>query len=142
MQVQKSIVEEEVRDFGIKSLGDVPLDEFGRADANLDADESPFDTESEIKFIGNEVLKFIYNGSQVNEDATQGNGFSPSDQVMQEADSDLESVPCDEIESLSGFEADVSEDDDRQSVHKEELTKTDEAAANNVIDELVDMTKP
>ncbi|GJV99083.1 hypothetical protein Tco_1554335 [Tanacetum coccineum] len=108
MQVQKSIVEEEVREFGIKSLGDVSLDEFGGADANLDADESPFDTETEIKFIGKE----------------------------QEADSDLESVPGDEIESLSGFEADVSEDDDRQSVHKEELTKTDEAAANNVIDEV------
>ncbi|GJY91451.1 hypothetical protein Tco_0506647 [Tanacetum coccineum] len=94
------------------SLGDVPLDEFGRADANLDADESPFNTKSETKFIGKEVPKFIYNGSQVNEDANQGTGFSLFDQVMQEADSDLESMPGDKIESLSGFEADESDDDD------------------------------
>ncbi|GJU69077.1 hypothetical protein Tco_1255336 [Tanacetum coccineum] len=42
MQVQETIVEEEVKEFGIKSLGDVPLDEFCGADAYLDADESPF----------------------------------------------------------------------------------------------------
>ncbi|GJS37642.1 retrovirus-related pol polyprotein from transposon TNT 1-94 [Tanacetum coccineum] len=40
--VQETIVDEEVRESGIKSLGDVPLDAFGRADVNLDADESPF----------------------------------------------------------------------------------------------------
>ncbi|GKF12626.1 hypothetical protein Tco_0050552, partial [Tanacetum coccineum] len=95
------------------SLGDVPLDEFGRADTNLDADESPFNTNSETKFNGKEVLKFIYNGSQVNEDANQSTGFSLFDQVMQEADSDLESMLGDKIESLSGFEADESDDDDR-----------------------------
>ncbi|GKA05110.1 hypothetical protein Tco_0684230 [Tanacetum coccineum] len=35
-------VEEEVREPRIRSLGDVPLDEFCGADAYLDADESPF----------------------------------------------------------------------------------------------------
>ncbi|GKD42786.1 hypothetical protein Tco_1267431 [Tanacetum coccineum] len=130
---------EEVRESGLKSMGDVPLDEFGRADANLDADESPFDTKSEIKFIRKEVPKFIYNGSHVNKDATKG--FSLSNQVIQKADSDLESMPGDEIESLSEFEADESNDDDRQSVHKKYLTKTDEAAADNILDELADMAK-
>nr|GEX99526.1 hypothetical protein [Tanacetum cinerariifolium] len=106
-QVQESIIDEEVRESGIKSLGDVPLDEFGRADAN----ESPFDTESKIKFIGKEVPKFIYNGSQFNEDATQGTGFFISDQVIQEGDFDLESMPGDKIESLPGFEELESDDD-------------------------------
>nr|GEY32174.1 retrovirus-related Pol polyprotein from transposon TNT 1-94 [Tanacetum cinerariifolium] len=91
---------------GIQSLGYVQLDEFGGADANLDADESPFDME-----------------------------FSISDQVMQTADSDLESMPGDEIGSLSGFEADESDSDDHKSKHKEELLKTDETAADNVLDD-------
>ncbi|GJW26132.1 hypothetical protein Tco_0039943 [Tanacetum coccineum] len=110
-KIQESIVEEEVIESGIKSLGDVPLDQFGEADANLDVNESLFDTESEIKFIGKEVPKSIYNGSQFNEDATQGTVFSISDQVMQEADSDLESMPGDEIESLYGFEEPETNDD-------------------------------
>nr|GEX90934.1 hypothetical protein [Tanacetum cinerariifolium] len=107
LKVQESIVDEEARESGIKSLGDVPLDEFGGADAN----ESLFDTESKIKFIGKEVPKFIYNGSQFNEDATQGTGFFISDQVIQEADFDLESMHGDEIESLPGFEELESDDD-------------------------------
>nr|GEV55067.1 hypothetical protein [Tanacetum cinerariifolium] len=40
---------------GIQSLGYVQLDEFGGADANLDADESSFDMELEIKFIRKDV---------------------------------------------------------------------------------------
>ncbi|GJS03885.1 hypothetical protein Tco_0320393 [Tanacetum coccineum] len=110
-KIQESIVEEEVIESGIKSLGDVPLDQFGEADANLDVDESLFDTESEIKFIGKEVPKSIYNGSQFNEDATQGTVFSIHDQVMQEADSDLESMPRDEIKSLYRFEEPKTNDD-------------------------------
>ncbi|GKE32125.1 hypothetical protein Tco_1451447 [Tanacetum coccineum] len=43
-KVQETIVKEEVREPVIKSLGDAPLDEFRGADANLDADKSPFDT--------------------------------------------------------------------------------------------------
>ncbi|GJS14321.1 hypothetical protein Tco_0408793 [Tanacetum coccineum] len=87
----------------IKLMGDALFDEFGGADANLDANESPFDTKSEIKFIGKEVPKFIYIGSQVNEGDTQGTGLSIFDQ--------------------------------------EELSKADEAAIDNVIDELDDMAK-
>ncbi|GJV56825.1 hypothetical protein Tco_1457830 [Tanacetum coccineum] len=41
-KVQETIVEEEVKESGIKSLGDVPLDEFCGADANSDADEILF----------------------------------------------------------------------------------------------------
>ncbi|GKD47927.1 hypothetical protein Tco_1276903 [Tanacetum coccineum] len=69
----------------IKSMGDALFDEFGGADANLDANESPFDTESEIKFIGKEVPKFIYIGSQVNEGDTQGTGLSIFDQIIKDS---------------------------------------------------------
>ncbi|GKD99632.1 hypothetical protein Tco_1387616, partial [Tanacetum coccineum] len=129
--VQETIVDEEVRESGIKSLGDVPLDAFGRADANLDADESPFNTESETKFIGKEVPKFIYNGSQVNEDANQGTGFSLFDQVMQEADSDLESMPGDKIESLSGFKADDDDLDMANSKNENVNASTDKPSQSD-----------
>nr|GEU63627.1 hypothetical protein [Tanacetum cinerariifolium] len=56
-----------------------------------------------------------------------------------EADSHLESMPGGEIESLSGFKADESDNDDPQSMHKEELSKTEEAATDNILDELADM---
>ncbi|GJZ15404.1 hypothetical protein Tco_0551081 [Tanacetum coccineum] len=111
-KVEKPTNEEIVKEFGLKSLGDIPLDEFGGADAKR--------------------FPNSYDGSLVNDD-------SLSDQVMQEADSDLEYMPGDEIESLSGFEADESDNDDCQSMHKEELSKTDEAAADNIHDEIAYM---
>ncbi|GKC61316.1 hypothetical protein Tco_1088914, partial [Tanacetum coccineum] len=89
---------------------------------NLDADESPFDTKSEIKFIRKEVPKFIYNGSHVNKDATKG--FSLSNQVIQKADSDLESMPSDETDSLSGFES---------------FELDDEVVVDNILYELANM---
>ncbi|GKE58114.1 hypothetical protein Tco_1497299, partial [Tanacetum coccineum] len=99
-----SIVEEEVREFGIKSLGDVLLDEFSGADANLAANEIPFDTNSKIKFIGKEVLTFKYDDSQTNDDGIEITMIDSSNDVeAKEDDSDLESMPGDEIESLSGF---------------------------------------
>ncbi|GJS81595.1 retrovirus-related pol polyprotein from transposon TNT 1-94 [Tanacetum coccineum] len=102
-RVQETIIEEEVRKFGIKYLGDVPLDKLGG-------------------------LMLIWMLMR-----------APLTQIMQEVDSDLESMHGDEIESLSEFEADESNDDDRQSMHKKYLTKTDEAAADNILDELADM---
>ncbi|GJZ25445.1 retrovirus-related pol polyprotein from transposon TNT 1-94 [Tanacetum coccineum] len=56
------------------------------------------------------------------------------------ADSDLESMPDDEIESVSGFEVDDDEEEeDDHSKDKAELSKTNEAVADDMIDELVDM---
>ncbi|GJZ67749.1 hypothetical protein Tco_0630989 [Tanacetum coccineum] len=49
------------------------------------------------------------------------------------------SMPGDEIESLSRFDADETDDDDTKSEHKEEFSKADEEAADNVLDELPDM---
>ncbi|GJV12877.1 hypothetical protein Tco_1354418 [Tanacetum coccineum] len=60
---------------------------------------------------------------------------SSIDQEMQEADSDLESMPDDAILFVSGFEeADVDE-----SRNVEELLAADKAAADNVTGEYVDM---
>nr|GEU87597.1 NADPH--cytochrome P450 reductase [Tanacetum cinerariifolium] len=57
---------------------------------------------------------------------------------MTEADSDLESMHDDEIESISGFEANDN-DEDVNSKNKAELSKTDKAYADHMIDELVDI---
>ncbi|GJW04354.1 hypothetical protein Tco_1563210 [Tanacetum coccineum] len=54
---------------------------------------------------------------------------------MQEVDSDLESMPDDEILFVSGFE----EANDNDSENVKELSVVDEPTADNVIDELVDM---
>ncbi|GKC96578.1 hypothetical protein Tco_1162020, partial [Tanacetum coccineum] len=54
---------------------------------------------------------------------------------MQEADSNLESMPDDKIPFVSGFE----EVNDNDSENVEELLVVDEPTADNVIDELVDM---
>nr|GEZ34231.1 hypothetical protein [Tanacetum cinerariifolium]GEZ83929.1 hypothetical protein [Tanacetum cinerariifolium] len=54
---------------------------------------------------------------------------------IQEVNSDLESMPDDEILSMSGFE----EADDNDSENVEELSLADKHTADNVIDELVDM---
>nr|GFC74565.1 hypothetical protein [Tanacetum cinerariifolium] len=59
---------------------------------------------------------------------------------MTEVVSDLEYMPDDEIEFVYGFKANDDEEDDK-SKNKEELSKTDEAAIDNVLDELVDMAK-
>ncbi|GJV00104.1 hypothetical protein Tco_1329374 [Tanacetum coccineum] len=97
-------------------------------DLSLDADECPYDTESELKVAWKRDPSVI--------------DISPADQDMTKADSDLESMPGDDIESLFWFEAEeFDHDDDIHFMHKEELSKDDEKAADNVIDELVDMAK-
>ncbi|GKB33741.1 hypothetical protein Tco_0873142 [Tanacetum coccineum] len=50
--VKETIVEEVVKDFGITSLGNVTFEDLYGYDINMDTDESPFDNEFDIKFIG------------------------------------------------------------------------------------------
>ncbi|GJU69302.1 hypothetical protein Tco_1255561 [Tanacetum coccineum] len=57
MHVHETIVEEVVKDSGITSLGNVTFEDFYGYDTKMDADESPFDIESEIKFIRKVDLK-------------------------------------------------------------------------------------
>ncbi|GJT07535.1 hypothetical protein Tco_0841997 [Tanacetum coccineum] len=118
-------------------------------DLSLGADESPYDTESEIKVVKRLnfqhtklEIKFVRKAvSNIVKDERVID-ISPADQDMTKADSDLESMPGDDIESLFWFEAEeFDHDDDIHFMHKEELSKDDEKAADNVIDELVDMAK-
>ncbi|GJZ26114.1 hypothetical protein Tco_0570367 [Tanacetum coccineum] len=82
-------------------------------DEKRSADESPFDTESEIKFIKKEVPKSTNDNdygigsvhqTMHNDDAQITLIVSSRDTKIQEADSDLESMPDDEIESISGYD--------------------------------------
>ncbi|GJS98400.1 hypothetical protein Tco_0819570 [Tanacetum coccineum] len=131
MHVQKHTDKEVVEESGIKSLGNVIFDELYGHDLDMGANESPFDTKSRIKFVGkaNPTLNLT----------NQGAGSLLADKELTKADSDLESMPDDEIESVSGFEVDTNDDEKNCNEHKEELSKTDEAIVDNMIDELVDM---
>ncbi|GJS05953.1 hypothetical protein Tco_0362749 [Tanacetum coccineum] len=133
MQEHETIINKAVEDplaidSGIKSLGNVNLDElYQDQNVNMEAEESPFDTDSEIKFIGKV-------DQEMNVDADNTFiGSSSFDQDLEDADSDLESMPNDEILSISGNE---DEDDD-----SEELCTADEIAANNVINKLINIAK-
>ncbi|GKB00337.1 hypothetical protein Tco_0828330 [Tanacetum coccineum] len=90
----------------------IPLNEFGGVDAKLGADESPFNTESEIKFVGKKVPTFKYDDSQINDGI--------------------------EITLIDSFK---DTDDDTMSVHNENFSKDGENATDKVIDELVDLEK-
>nr|GEX90824.1 hypothetical protein [Tanacetum cinerariifolium]GEX90831.1 hypothetical protein [Tanacetum cinerariifolium] len=129
MHVHETIVKEVVMNSRITLLGIILFEElYGYAK------ESPFDTESEIKFMGKEkVVPNTHDG--VVEITLVG---SSRDAEFQEADSDLELMPDDEIESVSGFEADNNDEDDHFK-NKKEPTQTAEADVDNVIDKLVDM---
>ncbi|GJR45894.1 hypothetical protein Tco_1313997 [Tanacetum coccineum] len=109
-----------------KKIGNVNLDELLKDHkVNEEAEESPFDTESEIKLIGKE------NVDQEMHDAADTTliGDSHADQEMEEAHSDLESMPDDEIMFVSRND---DEDDDSK-----ELSMADEIAADNLIEKLI-----
>ncbi|GJW02947.1 hypothetical protein Tco_1561803 [Tanacetum coccineum] len=101
--------------------------------------------ESDIKSLGNYIeskIKFVGKATSDITKVERVIDITPANQDMTKANSNLESMPGDNLESLSGFETKESDhDDDIHSVHKEELTKDDEKAADNMIDELVDMAK-
>ncbi|GJR69565.1 hypothetical protein Tco_0015630 [Tanacetum coccineum] len=137
--VHEHIDEEVVEDFGIKSLGNVSFYELYGNDENRSVDANPFDTESKIKFIRKEVPKPItqLNPSKFKDKFTNVVADSTLvtslflDEEMKETDSDLESMPDDEIMSMS--------DNDEVIDDSEELSKDDEDDADHVIVELVHM---
>ncbi|GKD01038.1 hypothetical protein Tco_1171312 [Tanacetum coccineum] len=139
MQIHEHIDEEVVEDFGIKSLGNVSFYELYWNDENKSVDANPFDTESKIKFIRKEVPKPItqLNPSEFKDKFTNVVADSTLvtslflDEEMKETDSDLESMPDDEIMSMS--------DNDEVIDDSEELSKDDEDDVDHVIDELVHM---
>ncbi|GJR15416.1 retrovirus-related pol polyprotein from transposon TNT 1-94 [Tanacetum coccineum] len=103
----------------IKLLGNVNFDEMYGNALDMSADKSSFDTKLEIKFIGKEVPMTTADSKPLPIVSKHQELNAESDQVMKEAGYDLESMPGDKI--------------------KKKFSKTDETAADNVIDELVDM---
>ncbi|GJX29449.1 hypothetical protein Tco_0237528 [Tanacetum coccineum] len=75
---------------------------------NLGIDESPFDIDSEIKFVRkvNPTLNLTNRGAS----------SLLADKELTEDDSNLESMSDDEIESVFGFEADIDDVEDNHSV--------------------------
>nr|GEW22919.1 reverse transcriptase domain-containing protein [Tanacetum cinerariifolium] len=113
-KVQEKIIKEgetnvedvvELVDSDLHSVGDVTLKSL-----NEPADESPYDTVSEIK-----VIKSIF-----------------------QDDYDLESMPGDEIGLVSESKTSAYEEDDIHSSHKE-LSNSEERDADNIIKEMADM---
>ncbi|GKA78456.1 hypothetical protein Tco_0784993, partial [Tanacetum coccineum] len=88
------------------------------------ADENPFDTELEIKFVKS------YNPFTDNEEP-----LFTSNELDTEEDSELASIPDDEIGSPSAFQT----FDTKESLSEPKLSKSEEKYANNVLDELTDL---
>ncbi|GJX02546.1 hypothetical protein Tco_0186459 [Tanacetum coccineum] len=88
------------------------------------ADENPFDTESEIKFVKS------YKPVTDNEEPL----FTSKESDTKE-DSELASIPDDEIGSPSAFQT----SDTKESLSKPKLSKSEEKDADNVLDELADL---
>ncbi|GKA07529.1 putative reverse transcriptase domain-containing protein [Tanacetum coccineum] len=147
-----NIVKEEVRYSWITSLGNISLEEllasYENKEANKEGYKSPCDTESEIKVVkrmnllhtnDEDQIKFmgpVY--SNIEDDTVEP---QLNDQLMHEVGSDLESMHGDDIMSLSKFEGDKLDENVDQFEHKEDLSKDDEKANDNVINELVDMAE-
>ncbi|GJT47291.1 retrovirus-related pol polyprotein from transposon TNT 1-94 [Tanacetum coccineum] len=108
--VQKSIDEEFVKESGLESLGYIPLEEFGRADAELD-----------ITFLGPV--------------------YDEMDELVEEtAESNLHSMPNDEVELISWFEVAHSKEKGTANTEtKVTLIQSEEATADNILDELDDL---
>ncbi|GKB11695.1 hypothetical protein Tco_0845618, partial [Tanacetum coccineum] len=132
--------QEEVKESGLESLGDVTfeqiMDEYDQKNkAAQEVPESPYDTESEIKIIKR------FQPSQPDDDAQiTFLGAEPYDmeidQTLKKADSDetdsgLQSMPDDDLASLSGFEAEDSDDEGSLSNHQDNLSNEGTAETFN-----------
>ncbi|GJS69564.1 retrovirus-related pol polyprotein from transposon TNT 1-94 [Tanacetum coccineum] len=94
------------------------MDEYEKKNSVDQEDlESPYDTESEIKFIKSYKVSTI-----------------------SVADSDLHSIPDDEVESISRFKAaDSNKEGIENTKTKATLTQSEEGTADNILDDMVDL---
>ncbi|GJX00846.1 hypothetical protein Tco_0184759 [Tanacetum coccineum] len=112
---------------GTKEQDNVVTEEINMGDDGTEfdtADENPFDTELEIKFVKS------YNPFTDNEEP-----LFTSNELDTEEDSELASIPDDEIGSPSAFQT----FDTKESLSEPKLSKSEEKYANNVLDELTDL---
>ncbi|GJZ16865.1 hypothetical protein Tco_0552988 [Tanacetum coccineum] len=110
--------ETEVTADATQNIGDVPLESFH------DADKSPYDTESEIKI----VKRFK---PTIDDEESLFTSVTKEHSVIGD-ESDLESMPMDEIGSVSAFETFKSKEDDTDSQH---IELSEERDANKLLEE-------
>ncbi|GJT94347.1 retrovirus-related pol polyprotein from transposon TNT 1-94, partial [Tanacetum coccineum] len=143
MQVHEHIVKEEVKGVGLSFMGDVPfeqlMDKYDQKQSTIqEMHESPYDTESEIK-----VVKRFQPPQTDDEDHITFLGpiYDELDQrVEKPTDSNLHSMLDDEVESISRFEAaDSNEEGTENTEPKVTLTQSEEATADNILDEMADL---
>nr|GEX15844.1 hypothetical protein [Tanacetum cinerariifolium] len=124
-QIKPTDAEKEMRESGIKSIGDVPLNEFRGVNANLDVDESPFDTELEIKFTGKEE-ELIKTDEAI------------ADNILDE----LANMANSKNENVNAFTNKPSQSDLFVHLHKDLSYLTSRLDKNDVnFDDLVDLVK-
>ncbi|GKA43308.1 hypothetical protein Tco_0736032 [Tanacetum coccineum] len=117
--------DDEFVDSGLQTIGDISLESL-----NKPADESPYDTKSEIKF----VKRF----KPLVDDDEPHITFIGSMKLGMEEDFDMASMPDDDVGSLYGSHTSDNEDADSQHQHKE-LFKSEERDADRVIDEQIEL---
>ncbi|GJY18395.1 hypothetical protein Tco_0389886 [Tanacetum coccineum] len=109
----------------LHSIGDVPLESL-----NASTNDSIYDKESEIKIV--KRFKPI-----INDEEPLITKVTEEHPIMEE-ESDLESMPGDEIRSVSTSDTYGYEEDDTYSQHVE-LSKSEERDADKLLEELADM---
>ncbi|GKC81591.1 hypothetical protein Tco_1137308 [Tanacetum coccineum] len=124
-------IQNEVKESGLESMRDVTfeqiMDEYDQKNKAAQEDpEKPYYTESEIKIIkrfqpsqpADDDAQITFLGSEPYMEIDQTSKKADSD----ETDSGLQSMPDDDLASLSGFEAEDSDDEDSQSNHQDNLS--------------------
>ncbi|GJW92906.1 retrovirus-related pol polyprotein from transposon TNT 1-94, partial [Tanacetum coccineum] len=102
------------------------LDEVNKA--AQETPESPYDTQSEIKV----VKSFFTSHLSRVQDQTM-NDYEESTGIQEDSDSDLQSMPDDDLRSISGFEADNSDDThDNEVSHSSHTSQDDIASAEHL----------
>ncbi|GJZ72435.1 hypothetical protein Tco_0636286 [Tanacetum coccineum] len=101
------------------------LDEVNKA--AQETPQSPYDTESEIKV----VKSFFTSHLSEVQDQTM-NDYVESARIQEDSDSDLQSMPDDDLRSVSGFEAADSDDTNDNKVSHSAHTSHDIASAERL----------
>ncbi|GKC22544.1 hypothetical protein Tco_1024694, partial [Tanacetum coccineum] len=107
--------DDEFANSGLHSIGDVPLESLNQA-----ADESPYDTKSEIKFMKRFKPLHADDEPQIT--------FIGSEKPDEEEDSNMESLPDDDVGSMSGSQS-----------SEKELSKSEKRDADELIDEMTEL---
>ncbi|GJS79118.1 hypothetical protein Tco_0728999 [Tanacetum coccineum] len=103
--------------------------------------ESHYDTKSEIKFVESFPVTTIPGSLFIDQDMMGDTAdLSLQDQLMEEeVDSDLKSMPDDEVESVSGFEVAESTDEENDTAETKVKLTQSENTVDNILDEMTSL---